>query len=352
MKIYDIITEDQNIEENKGRLAAMALKGLGKLFGGNRAELVKDVSKQLAAKGKWAGPATPAEVTKALKQLGPEATKMAKADPSIVDDIVKNANKVRSPGVLSKAVSGATNAGKVAAQTTSVATNYATNVLKFALPASYYYMFWEPLSMYLDNVAAAETYVNSGGPDSITEKDFEAYRQREMNALIGKWAMLWGTGKLVKMPFGAVTKLFGSLSPKVGGILKAMTPGVQAYFMQWVNKPENSKEIAEFMASPLVQAVGLGALGTNIEDKIRGILPFAKEYEKAQNALEPGAQDSTGQQTQPDTKDAGQGAKPSEPAQKTEPQQDKPTKKDPAEWMYHSPGFVQNKRTGEIDYAN
>lgn len=350
MKIYDIITEDQNVDENVGRLGALALKGLGKIFGGNRAELVKDLSTQLASKGKWAGPATNAEAAKALKQLGPEAVKMAKADPSIIDDIVKNANKVRSPGVFSKAASGAKTAGKITAQTTSAVTNYTTNILKFALPATYYYMFWEPLSLYLDNVAAAESYVNSGGPDSITEKDFEAYRQREMNALIGKWAMLWATGKLVKIPFGAVTKLFGSLSPKAGAILKTMTPGVQAYFMQWVNKPENSKDIAEFMASPLAQAVGLGAIGVNIEDKIRSILPFAREYEQ-KSASEPQATDKqpAGEKEEPA---AGQGAKPSEPVATSNKPAEKPAKKDPSEWMYHSPGFVQNRKTGEIDYAD
>lgn len=350
MKIYDIINEDQNVDEALGTLAKIGSKVLGPaakagatLLGkGPTARVIDSLAVNIAHGGK----PTVGMTAKMLKSAGSSddaAKVLAKAR--------KEAAALKRSSDLASNVAGIKAAAASAKESISAGTKFLFGLGRLGLGAYYLSMFKEPLDLYLNNIEAAETRLNATNPeDRWTPEQFEAYRQREMSALIGKWALLWGTGKLVKLPFGMFTKMVGYVSPKLGAAVSTLGVGAQAYFMKWVNEPENANDIASFMAQPLM-TFAAGGIGTAAEDKIRSVLPFAKKYEKApadsaapaQNKQQP----DNKPEAEPNGKETGQAAKPSAA---TAPEAS--AKKDPAVWVYHSPGFVQNKHTGEIDYAD
>ena len=118
MKITEIIAENQveSVDSIIARGLKAPLKAIGKFFGSDRSQLVKHLADNLAARGKWAGAATPAEAYKLAKQAGPVAQKLAKSDPQILADAAREANKVRDPSLWNKitgASKGASAAGKI-----------------------------------------------------------------------------------------------------------------------------------------------------------------------------------------------------------------------------------------------
>jgi hypothetical protein len=215
-------------------------------------------------------------------------------------------------------------------------------IISAGLTGAYYWMLYEPLKLYMDNIEAAEEMLKN---NKVSPTEFEQYRQREMSALIGKWATLWATGKLAKIPFSIMSKVLGKISEGLGKTISTLGTAGQVYFMSQVNSPENSRAIAEFMAGPIASKF-VGGIGVEAENKIRKWIPFATEYDtKAGDKPEAkpgeaGATDNGADQTAADEK----------PTTTNPPAANKPKASPRDKWIYYSPGMIQDPVTKEVDY--
>lgn len=363
MKISEIIVEERTDEavgtglKLASKLLGPGAKAVANLFGkGPTKQLTTQLAQRIAAGSR----PTAAEVAKLAKVSKDEATAILKAARAEARVLSRTSQFSADVAGIKDVVAGAK--------------KWSGWMLRAGINLVYYKMFWDPLSLYLDNLKTAESYVKAGKWD---EKTFNEYRQREMSALIGKWAALWATGKLVKMPFSVVNKIIGGPNSKVvGPLLATLTPAAQVFFMSWVNDPENAKDIAEAMAQPLVSAT-VGGVGTAIEDKIRAVIPFAKEYgDKNPNAqpgdLAPGEArvPADGQGAAPSSTTADAGAKDAVASTSTAPKPGETTllkpkdvkttattpgridpfaKLDPAEWVPSGQhGMLKSIKTGEF----
>ena len=282
---------------------------------------------------------------------GPRAASIFAKDPNFMTKVLKRYQADKLVKTTSTAGSGTSNAGNTMAkwhaglqgigQTASKVKYWTGKVIGAGLTGAYYYILYQPLKLYLENIEEAESMLKNG---KVTPEEFQQYRQREMSALIGKWATLWATGKLAKLPFAVVGKIMGRFSPSLGQTIGTLGTAGQVYFMDQVNSPENSQAIAEFMAGPIASTF-IGGMGVEAENKIRKWIPFAHEYDTKAGAKpdgKPGEPDA-------DNKDAEPGTPPKTDSSTSAPDnKPKPSPRD--KWIYYSPGMIQDPVTKQIDY--
>lgn len=336
----EIVAEEQ-LDEVVGaglrlasKLLGPAAKGVASVLGkGPTKQAIQQMAQQIAGGGK-------VTLAQASKLVGKDNAKAA------LTAAQKQAQVMARAGQFTKNMAAITD-------TANSVKAWSGRVLRAGLNLLYYKMFWDPLSMYMDNLKTAQTYVDAG---KWTPEEFEAYRRREMSTMIGKWAALWATGKLVKLPFGVVSKVIGGTGTRTQALLDTLTPAAQVYFMSWVNDPDNAKTIAEAMSADITAGV-IGGIGVAADDKIRSVIPFAKEYGRKNpdakpGDLQPGDAKPAGEE--PADVDATSTEKPKTDATAT-PATPKPgasatpEKLDPAEWKQGLiPGYVKNIKTGEV----
>ena len=326
MKITDIISEDKLPE-------GLAAKAFSKVFGkaiGGAADLV--------GKG---------NTGRAVDAL---AAKIARGEQVAIADAEKLVGKDAAKKTLAAAEKEAEASARVAKMHADLAgigemagavKKWSGIAISAGLNGAYYWMMYEPLRDYLNNINVAEGMLKDG---KVTPEDFDAYRKREMSGLIGKWTALWATGKLAKLPFGVVSRIFQGFSKTPNVMSKAIsglgTAG-QVYFMNKVNSPENAKAIAEFMAGPIMTPI-FGGVGTKAEDVIRSFIPGAHEIPSAE---------PTDPEQQGNDKPAGDAQDADKPADDSaSPAGDKPQATPKDKWVYYAPGLVQDPVTKEIDY--
>ena len=332
MKIHDIITEEPVNEAGAGLLARGASKllgpaaeklasVLGKGETGRATELIaariaRGQQVELATVEKMVGKASAKDVLKAAE----------KKAASLKRTTTWNAN-IAGIGETAKAVK-----------------LWTGRLINGGLTGAYYWILYQPLKLYLDNIEEAESMLKNG---KVTPEEFEQYRQREMSALIGKWAALWATGKLARLPFAVVGKVMGAFSPSLGKVMGTLGTAGQVYFMSQVNSPENSQAIAEFMAGPIASKF-IGGMGVEAENTIRKWIPFAHEYDKkdATDAKGPNADKKDTTPVDPDAKPATDAT----PAVTDVPAEPKVQATPRDKWVYYSPGMIQDPVTKAIDY--
>jgi hypothetical protein len=365
MKIHDLINEDEVLDE----FIAPALNAAGRAIASGASKIAPAISKGVS----WLAQTgsrrdlinlmakDPAMIQKTLKGVaptvaeveaiyGPRAAAIFARDPNFMTKVLKQFHADKLIGAGSKTAGNTTNIAtklqsgiKGLGQTASSVKGWTGKLISAGLTGAYYWILYEPLKLYMDNIEAAEEMLKN---NKATPEEFEQYRQREMSALIGKWATLWATGKLAKLPFAIVAKVMGKFSPGLGSSISTLGTAGQVYFMNQVNSPENSQAIAEFMAGPIASKF-IGGMGVEAENKIRKWIPFATEYDtKAGDKPEakPGEAGAT-------DKDADQTAADEKPTTTANPPAANKPKASPRDkWVYYSPGMVQDPVTKEIDY--
>ena len=337
MKVYEIIAESKRLDElslvSRGlsKVLGPALDVGANLFGkGPKGQALEKLSNYIAHGG-------------TVRDLAHARTIAGRNAKYVTDDFIKNAEKLAARKV--RVANWDANIAGLKGSLKKGAKVVVTS-LRVLMSVGYYYMFYEPLELYLDNISAAQEKLAS---KEWTQQEFNDYRQREMSGLIGKWTALWVGGKMIKLPFAAVGKLFGIVSPKMGAVLGGLGTAGQLYFMNWVNNPENSETIATFMASPLLTDT-LGGMGVAAEDKIRAVIPFAKDIDSGQGsdpatAIEPDDKADAGATDDKDSTSTGT---------------DKPDTTPSADaggegtWtpVPGKPDYVINSKTGYVDFAS
>jgi hypothetical protein len=241
-------------------------------------------------------------------------------------------------------------------QTASAVKSWTGTLINLGLTGAYYWMLYEPLRDYMNNIEEAEKMLQAGGGKDPTPEDFEAYRRKEMSVLIGRWATLWATGKLVKLPFSIVSRMFGKFSPGLATAVSTLGRGGQVYFMNQINDPDNAKTIATWMSGPIASTF-IGGAGVAAENKIRSWIPGAKEYDQAQ-ATKP-SKPETGDEKEVDGTDKTDLDNPADNTDTPKTTKPDPTNKakvklpfKPDEWEFYSTGIYRNKKTGELDYRD
>lgn len=339
MKITELINEQQQLDELVP--GSLVSRGLSKVFGGTAHGLAN-----LFGKG------SNARIIDSLAQSIQGGAKVTTSSVMRTHGVTAQEAKALLRAARSKAGTAArvsTWNANIAGigQTAAAVKSWTATLLNIGLTGAYYWMLYEPLRDYMNNIEEAEKMLQAGGGKNPTPEDFEAYRRKEMSVLIGRWATLWATGKLVKLPFSIVSKLVGKLSPGLGTAVSTLGRGGQVYFMNQINNPENSKTIATWMSGPIASQF-IGGAGVAAENTIRSWIPGAKEYDQKTDA-EPKQDAETDQEVdgeeKPDAAD-GQAQKPKDekPGVKKEK---KPWK--PEEWEYYSPGIYRNKKSYELD---
>jgi hypothetical protein len=266
MKILEIITTDQLDEAADGVVANILrapLKAIGKFFGSDRSQLVQHLADNLAAKGKWAGAATPQEAYAAARAAGPTARKLVKNDPQILADAVKQANKVRDPGILGK-LSGV---GQGGAKATGVIASFAGTLVKWGVRAEYAAQILKPFNDYNDRMNKAKEWVDAGKipPGQGDYKDvnewYSAYRSQELTFAISQAAI---AVVAAKVSAGLLGKLLGK--GKVGAvepIWDTLKTAGKAYVASQVVDSDTAKDIATLIAD---NAGVIGQVGAGVVD--------------------------------------------------------------------------------------
>jgi hypothetical protein len=278
MKILDII-------ESRAGIAARLL---GKF--GSRAELVDKLAADMAARGKFAGPATNQEAYSLAKEYGPRARELVKNDSTILSDAVKQANKARDPSALAKLT------GKTAPKATAVRLKISgwKSIGKAGLLAIQGYGLYEgfvvPWNDFTAHMEAAEAKVEA---KEWTEENYNYSLNQELSILVGKWATQIMLGTFAKwLVINRAGKLVGYLGGKLGeDFTKAI--GTTA-FRTWLSNKDNAEYIASIMLTEI--------WGVKVDQVLGGLLaPYYKKFHSL-TGLGP---------TMPGDDGAGQGGHPS-----------------------------------------
>jgi len=278
MKIHEIISENQTegVDSLVTRLAKAPLKAIGKFFGSSRSELVVKLADELAARGKWAGAATPAEAYKLAKGLGPVAQKLVKSDPQILADAARQANKVRAPSLWNK-LTGASKlpaAGEEVAKRGGFAMAY--NGLVAGLTAWGWYEMWAPpLQDYWESMDNAKANLDSG---AWTIENYHHEENKQLSTLIGRLgAALLITSVPAMLLNNKLTRAL--LGKHLGGLLGLSVPMGAIYFRKWLNREDNADKIAAIMMNDYIAGnaqvmgtpiPGLGSLAAKAKQAIMG----------------------------------------------------------------------------------
>lgn len=331
MKINELLNESKRLDE--AGATTLAARALSKVFGGGAKGAANSIGagsnsriiNQVAARLAGGGTVTVDDIMRAGKVSREEATKLlAKATK-------KSASTIRTAAYQADIAGIGATAGAVK--------KWTGMLINAGLTGAYYWMFYEPLRDYMNNIEEAEKMLQAGGGTDPTPEDFEAYRRSQMSTLIGRWATVWASSKLAKLPFSIVSKLVKELSPSLAGGISTLGKAGQVYLMSKMNSPENATTIATWMSGPIASQF-IGGAGVAAENAIRSWIPGAKEYEQStasggQSTADGSAE--TDQETDTDN---------------TAPADDKTTEKKPwkpEEWEYYSPGIYKNKKTNELD---
>lgn len=348
MKINELLNDYERLDE--AGATTMGARLLSKLFGGAAEAGASAIGK--GSKGR---------VIDAL------AGRIANGEKVAASDIAKygKVSKEEAASMLAKAEKKAASNMRVDAfnkniagigETASSVKTWTGKLIKIGLTGAYYWMLYEPLKDYLENIEEAERMLKAGELGKNGEADFEAYRRQQMSTLIGRWATLWATGKLVKLPFSIVGKLVGEFSPGLATGISTLGRAGQVYFMNQMNNPENATTIATWMSGPIASKF-IGGAGVAAENKIRSWIPGAKDYEQTQATKPVAAADDAEKEVD------GTEEPVDEPAQSNTdtPKTTKPDSANnakvkmpwkPEEWEFYSTGIYRNKKTGELDYRD
>ena len=282
MKITEIIAENQveSVDSIIARGLKAPFKAIGKFFGSDRSQLVKHLADNLAARGRWAGAATPAEAYKLAKQAGPVAQKLAKSDPQILADAAREANKVRDPSLWNKI----TGASKGASAATDVAAGkigkggfaLAYTGLSWGLQAWGLYEMWAPpLKDYWESMDIAKANLDSG---AWTIENYHHEENKQLSTLIGRLgAALLITSVPALMVNNKITRAL--LGKYIGGFVGLATPAAVIYFRKWLNRDDNADNIAAVMMNDYIAGnaevmgtpiPGLGSLAAKAKQAIMG----------------------------------------------------------------------------------
>lgn len=149
---------------------------------------------------------------------------------------------------------------------------------------------WEPISEYRDNMAVWEEKLKKG---EITEKEYEYAREKYLSYLIGRigsYVAVSGMIRTTVLPAVAGLRLFKS-TRAAGSTLSVLARGGNLYVVtEYLNSPEGKDLIAKaFAEGPLGDSVApfVGGSAAKLIDKLKGKVreksPEDEEAEKAEN---------------------------------------------------------------------
>jgi hypothetical protein len=376
MKIFEIISEQQTQEG----IAADILGGIGSLgfkaakaFHGDE-PLIKKGAQELA------------DLAKANNTTVKDAAvQMAKNDKAAIDHYATKYNV--SPEEAAKALGKRPDlADEVLAQAKTDSGLRVFGLGKFVglgkleiikeagktlaglgLDAAYLYELWQPALDYYNHMSDAEEWVKSGKipPKYEQFKDVEewynAYRQREMQILIGREVANFAVAKLAKIPGKLLGKLIGKFGSKelapaletLGGTLTG-TVGLTMF-----NSSDVAKDIAEAMAGNFFGIQGFA--GAKAVQALDALTPdFMKSVKRGpvSNATPASGTPATTTDSNPTaTPNGGQGATPTAtptatPAAGAQPELLSGFKLAPnasplAQWKDIGSGWKQDPKTGQ-----
>jgi hypothetical protein len=174
----------------------------------------------------------------------------------------------------------------------NVATGYgnAMNLTDEALKwYTRYKGIWEPISEYRDNMAVWEKKLKAG---EITEKEYEYAREKYLSYMIGRigaYVTVSGMIRTTVLPAVAGLRLFKGTS-SAGSTLSVLARGANLYVVtEYLNSPEGKELIAKaFAEGPLGDMVApfIGGSAAKLIDKLKGKVreksPEDEEAEKAE----------------------------------------------------------------------
>lgn len=265
MKVQEIIISESELPEGWGSALGSALSALskpvsrtlGRLFGTERQELVDLIAKRMSGKGKWANAASVEEAEKEASRLGVKAANAVKADKSILDDAVKQANKVRDPSKISKAAgttgktikgtaSGALKIPKVAYKLTQIGLT-AAMVDAVMAPISEYYKFMEIADQWLDS---GEIPPQFKGQFNSVEEWYKKYREEQLTKTISKVSVALAAISFAELPVGVVGGLLSFFRlGKSASLIRTVGLAGGALLAQAVKDSEISNGLANLLAN-------------------------------------------------------------------------------------------------------
>lgn len=230
MKIYDIINEEQQVDEFVG--------------------LVK-------AAGNFVKP-----IAGAIGKLGSKASNVATGAQAV--------------GKVAKTGKTASLGSKIRRVKANTASGYA-NTMNLTDEALKWYTrykgIWEPISEYRDNMAVWEEKLKKG---EITEKEYEYAREKYLSYLIGRigtYVTVSGMIRTTALPMVAGLKLFKG-TRSAGTTLSVLARGANLYVVtEYLNSPEGKDLVAKaFAEGPLGDAVApvIGGSAAKLIDKLKG----------------------------------------------------------------------------------
>jgi hypothetical protein len=278
MKIHEIISENQTegVDNLVVRGLKAPLKAIGKFFGSDRSQLVKMLANDLAARGKWAGAATPKEAYKLAKDAGPIAHRLVKSDPQILADAAREANKVRAPSLWNKITGASKGSSAVNAAGKSGLAGKAWQAGVYGLQAWGLYEMWAPpLQDYYESMDIAKANLDSG---AWNKENYHNEENKQLSALIGRLgAALLITSVPALLINNKLTRAI--LGKYLGGILAMGTAGGVLYFRKWLNREDNADKIAAIMMNDYIAGngeimgnpiPGLGSIAAKAKQAIMG----------------------------------------------------------------------------------
>ena len=376
MKIYEIISEQQTQEGTGsellgaiGRLgfkAAKAFHGDEPLIKKGAQELadlaktnnttVKDAAIQMAKNDKVAID----HYAKKYNVSPEEAAKALGKRPDLADKVLAQAN-IDSGLKLVPGLGKFIGMGKL-----EIIKEAGKTLASLGLDAAYLYELWQPALDYYNHMSDAEEWVKAGKipPGYEQFKDVEewynAYRQREMQILIGREVANFAVNKLAKIPGKLLGKLLGKFgSEKLAPALESLggkltgTVGLAMF-----NDSDVAKNIAEAMAGNFFGIQGF--VGAKAVQALDALTPeFMKSVKKTPSSDKPTDAAATPAAGTPTTPSAGQGATPSvtpgtTPATAASGQPEllsgfklAPNASPVAQWKDIGTGWMQDPKTGQ-----
>ena len=211
-------------------------------------------------------------------------------------NVIKPAfNAVRNIGKAKPTTAPKTTLGqKVQNTKANVATGYG-NAMELSDEALKWYTrykgIWEPISEYRDNMAVWEKKLKNG---EITEKEYEYAREKYLSYMIGRIGTYVAVSGMIRtsvLPAVAGLRFFDR-TKSAGSTLSVLARGANLYVVtQYLNSPEGKELIAKaFAEGPLGDMVApfIGGSAAKLIDKLKGKVreksPEDEEAEKADNA--------------------------------------------------------------------
>jgi len=379
MKVIEIIRESRPLDEGgTSTLERIIQRILGR--GAERDQLVIDIAKRLAERSRYSGDATIFTAKTTATELGPKAREMIKNEPTILNDALELANKVKNPSIWDKLLgrTGTEAIEKAEAKLAKGAPSWWWTVIKWGGFASAWAGYVNQMN-YADEMLAAGTIPPEAQGYTDIKEWYADYQKDAIGLLIGKIAAVYIAGGIAKIPTAILGNMVRIIPFGVGEglstwILKA--GGAAAGIAKLATILGVSTEVGSDMLATLLVSTGLGqgiggGFGTGIPawftEKVRAAhnwaaekVPFLKDLT---NALDHVVTNVTGlgkidkPTTTPGT--GGQDTKPGKQLGGYYPGMDQiidpNTGKAPVgKWVPNpsAPGYMMNTVTGDIRYGN